>query len=79
MADLIVLAGSAGVEKAAKDAGVAVTVPFTPGRMDAAGAWTDVHSFEALRPVADGFRNYYHDSNFMAPEEALIDKAQLLR
>jgi catalase-peroxidase len=56
-----------------------VTVPFAPGRMDASEEWTDAHSFEALRPVADGFRNYYHDSNFMAPEEALVDKAQLLR
>ena len=79
LADLIVLAGTAAVEKAAKDAGVAVTVPFTPGRMDASEEWTDAHSFEALRPVADGFRNYYHESHFMAPEEALVDKAHLLR
>jgi len=79
IADLIVLAGTAAVEKAAQDAGVAVKAPFTPGRMDALEEWTDVHSFEALRPVADGFRNYYHDSNFMAPEEALVDKAHLLR
>ena len=79
IADLIVLAGTAAVEKAVNDAGVAVTVPFTPGRMDAAEEWTDSHSFEALRPVADGFRNYYHDSSFMAPEEALVDKAHLLR
>ena len=79
MADLIVLAGCAGVEKAARDAGVDVTVPFTPGRMDASEEWTDAQSFEALKPAADGFRNYYWDSGFMAPEEALVDKAQLLR
>ncbi len=79
MADLIVLAGCAAVEKAAKDGGVDVTVPFTPGRMDALEEWTDVQSFEALRPVADGFRNYYHSANFMAPEEALVDQAHLLR
>ncbi|MBQ0777384.1 MAG: catalase-peroxidase, partial [Pseudomonas sp.] len=79
MADLIVLAGCAAIEKAAKDGGVTIQVPFTPGRMDAEEEWTDPHSFEALRPVADGFRNYYHDSHFMAPEEALVDKAHLLR
>jgi catalase-peroxidase len=79
IADLIVLAGTAAVEKAAKDGGVDVDVPFAPGRMDAAEEWTEAHSFEALRPVADGFRNYYHESHFMAPEEALVDKAQLLR
>jgi len=79
MADLIVLGGCAAVEKAAKDAGVSVNVPFTPGRMDASEEQTDVQSFEALRPVADGFRNYYHSSHFMSPEEALVDKAQLLQ
>ncbi|WP_150305393.1 catalase/peroxidase HPI [Pseudomonas saliphila] len=79
MADLIVLAGCAGIEQAAKNGGAEVTVPFTPGRMDALEEWTDVQSFEALRPAADGFRNYYHNSNFMAPEEALVDKAHLLR
>ncbi|HAF93050.1 MAG TPA: catalase/peroxidase HPI, partial [Pseudomonas sp.] len=79
MADLIVLAGCAAVEKAAKDGGVDVSVPFTPGRMDAEEEWTDAQSFEALRPAADGFRNYYHESSFMAPEEALVDKAHLLR
>ena len=79
IADLIVLAGCAAIEKAAKDGGIDVTVPFTPGRMDALEEQTDVHSFEALRPLADGFRNYYHKDHFMAPEEALIDKAQLLR
>ena len=72
MADLIVLAGCAAIEKAAQDGGVNVAVPFTPGRMDALEEWTDAQSFEALRPVADGFRNYYHESHFMAPEEALV-------
>ncbi|TCP35926.1 catalase/peroxidase HPI [Sphingomonas sp. BK235] len=79
IADLIVLAGTAAVEKAARDGGVDVAVPFTPGRMDASEEWTDAHSFEALKPAADGFRNYYWDGCFMAPEEALVDKAQLLR
>ncbi len=79
MADLIVLAGAAAIEKAAKDGGVEASVPFTPGRMDALEEQTDSHSFEALYPVADGFRNWYHPSSFMAPEEALVDKAQLLR
>ncbi|WP_027590052.1 catalase/peroxidase HPI [Pseudomonas sp. RL] len=79
MADLIVLAGCAAVEKAARDGGVDIKVPFTPGRMDALEEWTDAKSFEALRPVADGFRNYDHEANFMSPEEALVDKAQLLR
>lgn len=79
MADLIVLAGCAAIEKAAQDGGVNVAVPFTPGRMDALEEWTDAQPFEALRPVADGFRNYYHESHFMAPEEALVDKAHLLR
>ena len=78
MADLIVLAGAAAVEKAAKDAGTEVEVPFVPGRMDASQEETDVHSFQALRPLADGFRNYWTSEHFMAPEEALIDKAQLL-
>ena len=79
IADLIVLAGTAAVEKAARDGGVEVEVPFTPGRMDASAEWTDVHSFQALKPMADGFRNYYWDGAFMAPEEALVDKAQLMR
>jgi catalase-peroxidase len=79
LADLIVLAGGAGVEKAAKDAGVEVKVPFTPGRTDASQDQTDAASFAPLEPVADGFRNYYVRGNLMAPEEALVDRAQLLR
>ncbi len=79
MADLIVLAGCAAVEKAARDGGVPIKVPFTPGRMDALEEWTDTESFQALRPVADGFRNHYYEAHFMAPEEALVDKAHLLR
>jgi catalase-peroxidase len=79
LADLIVLGGSAAVEKAAKDAGVDVTVPFTPGRMDAAQEQTDVDSFAPLEPRADGFRNHLGGKRqFMAPEEALVDRAQLL-
>jgi catalase-peroxidase len=80
MADLIVLGGCAAVEKAAKDAGVDVKVPFTPGRMDASQDHTDVDSFAPLEPRADGFRNYISGKlQFMAPEEALVDRAQLLR
>ncbi len=79
IADLIVLGGGAAVEKAAKDAGVEVSVPFTPGRGDATPEMTDAHSFDALQPVADGFRNYRRGPQFMAPEEALVDRAQLLR
>ncbi len=78
LADLIVLGGCAAIEKAAKDAGVDVTVPFTPGRMDASQEQTDVDSFAALEPRADGFRNYLSGEQFMAPEEALVDRAQLL-
>jgi catalase-peroxidase len=79
LADLIVLAGCAGIEKAAKDAGVAVKVPFTPGRMDASQEQTDADSFAPLEPVADGFRNYYaHGREPRSPEEALVDRAQLL-
>ena len=78
LADLIVLGGNAAVEKAAKDAGVDVKVPFTPGRMDATAEQTDAHSFAPLEPHADGFRNYLSGKQFMAPEEALVDRAQLL-
>jgi catalase-peroxidase len=79
LADLIVLAGGAGVEKAAKAAGHDVKVPFSPGRMDASQAQTDVESFGVLEPRTDGFRNYLSGAQFMTPEEALVDKAQLLR
>jgi len=79
LADLIVLGGCAAVEKAAKDGGVSVKVPFTPGRMDASQEHTDVESFEALEPKADGFRNYLHGKHRMSAEELLVDKAQLLK
>ncbi len=78
VADLIVLGGSAAVEQAAKAAGHAVTVPFTPGRMDASQEQTDVESFEYLEPVADGFRNYQPKTYSVSSEELLVDKAQLL-
>jgi len=80
LADLIVLGGCAAVEKAAKDAGVDVKLPFTPGRMDASQEQTDVDSFAPLEPRADGFRNYVSGKRqFMMPEEALVDRAALLR
>jgi catalase-peroxidase len=80
LADLIVLGGCAAVEKAAKDAGIDVKVPFTPGRADASQDQTDVESFAPLEPRADGFRNYISKKQqFMAPEEAFVDRAQLLR
>ena len=79
LADLIVLAGNVAVEKAAKDAGTDVKVPFTPGRMDASQEQTDVESFAPLEPRADAFRNYTgKKQQFMAPEEAMVDRAQLL-
>ena len=78
LADLIVLGGCAAIEKAAKDAGVEVKVPFTPGRMDASQEQTDAQSFAPLEPVADGFRNYLRGEQLMLPEEALVDRAQLL-
>ena len=80
LADLIVLGGSAAIEKAAKDAGIDVKVPFAPGRGDASQEQTDVESFAPLEPRADGFRNYIGSKRqFMAPEEALIDRAALMR
>jgi catalase-peroxidase len=79
LADLIVLGGTAAIEKAAKDAGLTVTVPFTPGRMDASQEQTDAASFAPLEPRADGFRNYINgERQFMMPEEALVDRAQLM-
>ncbi len=80
MADLIVLGGGAAVEKAARDAGVEVTVPFTPGRMDTTQELTDVESFEWLKPVSDGFRNYHNDAvgYRVQPERIFLDRAQLL-
>ncbi len=78
LADLIVLAGSAAVEKAARDGGVEVEVPFTPGRTDASQEWTDVESFSALEPSADGFRNYLRQGHPLAAEYLLLDKANLL-
>ena len=78
LADLIVLAGSAGVEQGAKNAGHNITVPFSPGRMDASQAQTDSESFAALEPVADGFRNYQKTRYAVPAEALLIDKAQLL-
>ena len=79
LADLIVLGGGAAIEKAAKDAGLTVKVPFTPGRMDASQEQTDADSFAPLEPRADGFRNYISGKQqFMMPEEALVDRAQLL-
>jgi catalase-peroxidase len=78
LADMIVLAGCAGVEQAAKNAGHAVNVPFTPGRMDASQEQTDVASFAVLEPIADGFRNYLKGRYTLAAESLLIDKAQLL-
>jgi catalase-peroxidase len=78
LADLIVLAGCAGVEQAAKNAGHKVTVPFTPGRMDASLEQTDVASFAVLEPIADGFRNYLKGQYTLSAEALLVDKAQLL-
>ncbi len=79
LADLIVLGGDAAIEKAAKDAGTDVKIPFTPGRMDASQEHTDVESFEPLEPRADGFRNYLRGKQRLSPEEMLVDKAQLLK
>jgi catalase-peroxidase len=78
LADVIVLGGVVAIEQAAKRAGVDVTVPFTPGRMDALQAQTDVASFRPLEPTADGFRNFYGQGNYLSPAEALVDRANLL-
>jgi len=78
LADLIVLAGGAGIEQAAKNAGHEATVPFTPGRMDASQEQTDVESLSVLEPIADGFRNYLKGKYTLSAEALLIDKAQLL-
>jgi catalase-peroxidase len=78
LADLIVLAGGAGIEKAAKKAGISVKVPFTPGRMDASQEQTDVESFVPLEPAADGFRNYFRGKQGLFAEDLLVDRAQLL-
>ncbi len=84
LADLIVLGGCAAVEKAAQDAGTSVTVPFTPGRMDTTDALTDAQSFEWLKPIVDGFRNYVDDSfqeitqGRVSPEQIFLERAHLL-
>jgi catalase-peroxidase len=78
LADLIVLGGNAAVEKAAREAGFDVTVPFAPGRGDATEEQTDVEGFAVLEPIADGFRNYQKKQYTVSPEELLVDKAQLL-
>lgn len=78
IADVIVLSGCAAVEKAAKDAGYNIKVPFTPGRTDASQEWTDVESFEVLEPIADGFRNYAKGKAGVCAEHLLVDKANLL-
>ena len=78
LADLIVLAGAAAIEKAARDAGHDVTVPFTPGRTDATQEQTDVESFAVLEPRADGFRNYLREGEKLSPEMLLVDRAYML-
>jgi catalase-peroxidase len=78
LADMIVLGGAAAIEQAAEKAGYEMQVPFTPGRMDASQAQTDINSFAALQPTADGFRNYFGDGNRRSPAEMLVDRANLL-
>ena len=78
MADLIILAGAAALERAAIDAGYDIEVPFTPGRTDASQEQTDIQSFDVLRPMADGFRNYFGEGNTRSPADMLIEKATLL-
>ena len=78
LADLIVLGGNAAIEAAPRKAGLSVEVPFAPGRTDATAEMTDAPSFDVLEPRADGFRNYYGDGNLLRPEEALVDRANLL-
>ncbi len=78
LADIIVMGGAAAIEKASKDAGYEITVPFTPGRADATQAETDVSSFAVLEPTADGFRNYYNSQSHVSPAEMLIEKANYL-
>jgi catalase-peroxidase len=78
LADLIVLGGAAGIEKAAKSAGYDIDVPFTPGRTDASQEMTDVDSFDVLRPQADAFRNYFGEAARRSPAEMMVDKANLL-
>ncbi len=78
LADVIVLGGSAAIEQAAKKGGLAVSVPFKPGRMDASQEQTDVASFSVLEPKADAFRNYYGEGNYLSPAESLVDRANLL-
>ncbi|HMO68452.1 MAG TPA: catalase-peroxidase, partial [Novosphingobium sp.] len=78
LADLIVLGGAAAIEQAARAAGREVSVPFTPGRMDASAAQTDAESFKVLEPVSDGFRNYHSAASYLPPADALVDRANLL-
>jgi catalase-peroxidase len=79
LADLIILGGDAAIEKAAKDAGTDVKIPFKPGRMDTSQEQTDVESFEPMEPLADGFRNYFRGKQRLSAEERLVDRAQLLK